>query len=114
MKRAVLLIASALMICGCERMVTPKGKQMIRDADAKYNEGDFASAITLYEQALDTPDSAPDIHYKLGLLYDDKLGEPLNAIHHFRRYLAVAPTGPRVLDVKSFRKRAEVALLTSL
>lgn len=113
-RRVALLIALAFALSSCERMVTPHGKQILRDAETKYNDGDFAGAITLYEQALDTPENAPDIHYKLALLYDDKLGEPLNAIHHFRRYLAIAPNGPRVLDVKSFIKRDELALLTSL
>jgi len=54
------------------------------------------------------------VHYKLALLYDDKMNDPLNALHHFKRYLIIAPTGPRANDVKVSSKRDEVALLTSL
>jgi nucleoid-associated protein YgaU len=42
------------------------------------------------------------------------MNDPLNALHHFKRYLVIAPTGPRANDVKGFVKRDEVALLTSL
>lgn len=104
----------ALLLSGCDRMVTPRAKQSIRDADAKVAEGDFTQAITLYEHELGGSSGSADIHYKLGLLYDDKMSDPLDAVHHFKRYLALAPSGPRALDVKAFIKRDEVALLTSL
>src|SRR5438552_6163989 len=42
------------------------------------------------------------------------MNDPLNALHHFKRYLIIAPNGARANDVKGFVKRDEVALLTSL
>jgi nucleoid-associated protein YgaU len=68
----------------------------------------------LYESALDgTPQSA-EVHYKLALLYDDKLNDPLNALHHFKRYLVLNPEGSHAAEVRDFMKRDEVALGTSL
>ena len=75
---------------------------------------DFPRAISLYESALEDRPGDAEVHYKLALLYDDKMNDPLNALHHFKRYLVIAPTGPRANDVKGFVKRDEVALLTSL
>src|SRR6266568_3072292 len=55
-----------------------------------------------------------EIHYKLALLYDDKMNDPLSALHHFKRYLALSPHGAHANDVKNSIKRDEVAVLTTL
>ena len=95
-------------------MITPRHSQQLKDADAKVAAGDFTRAVSLYESALQDRPSDADVHYKLALLYDDKMNDPLNAIHHFKRYLVIAPNGVHAADVKDFIKRDEVALLTSL
>ena len=110
----VSLVMVALCLVGCDRMITPRHVQQLRDADAKTAAGDFTRAISLYESALEDRPTDAEVHYKLGLLYDDKLSDSLNALHHFKRYLAIAPTGSHAADVKNFIKRDEVALLTSL
>jgi nucleoid-associated protein YgaU len=47
-------------------------------------------------------------------LYDDKLNDPLQALHHFKRYLVLNPEGAHAVEVKDFMRRDEVALGTSL
>ncbi|MDQ2825246.1 MAG: LysM peptidoglycan-binding domain-containing protein [Verrucomicrobiota bacterium] len=86
----------------------------MKDADTKAAQGDYLRAINLYEAALDDTPRCADIHYKLALLYDDKMNDPLNALHHFKRYLILNPNGARANEVKNFMKRDEVGLLTSL
>lgn len=108
------LVCIAIGLSGCNRMMTPHGSQVIKDADARAAEGDFLKAINLYESALDGSTGAADIHYKLALLYDDKMNEPLNALHHFKRYLTVAPSGVHANEAKNFMKRDELTLMTSL
>ena len=104
----------ALLLGGCERMVTSRNTQRVKEADWKAAQGEYLWAINLYESALDgTPQSA-EVHYKLALLYDDKLNDPLQALHHFKRYLVLNPEGSHAADVKDFIKRDEVALGTSL
>ncbi len=98
----------------CERMVTSRNTQRVKEADWKAAQGDYLWAVNLYESALDgTPQSA-DVHYKLALLYDDKLNDPLHALHHFKRYLVLNPEGNHAAEVRDFMKRDEVALGTSL
>ena len=109
-----LSIMVALISTGCDRMITPHHTQQLKDAEAKAAAGDFARAISLYESALEDRPGDAEVHYKLALLYDDKMNDPLNALHHFKRYLVIAPSGARANDVKGFMKRDEVALLTSL
>src|SRR5438874_55209 len=103
-----------VLLGGCERMVTSRNTRLVKEADWKAAQGDYLWAINLYEAALDgTPQSA-EVHFKLALLYDDKLNDPLQALHHFKRYLVLDPNGSHAVEVKDFMKRDEVALGTSL
>ena len=115
--RLHILAASFLilvLLSGCDRMVTSRNTRLVKEADWKAAQGDYLWAINLYEAALDgTPQSA-EVHFKLALLYDDKLNDPLSALHHFKRYLVLNPEGAHAVDVKDFMKRDEVALGTSL
>jgi len=110
---AVCVLITSLL-ANCERMVTSRNAQRVKEADWKAAQGDYLWAINLYESALDgTPQSA-EVHYKLALLYDDELNDPLNALHHFKRYLVLNPEGKHATEVKDFMHRDEVALGTSL
>jgi LysM repeat protein len=97
-------------------MGASRHSQLMQDADTKLAQGDFARAINLYEAALDDSESIrnAEVHYKLALLYDDKLNDPVSALHHFRRYLALSPTGAHAADVKNSIKHDEIAALTVL
>src|SRR5436305_1613520 len=108
------LLGLALVVAGCDRMITPRSAQIIKDAENKTADGNYLRAITLYESALDDSPRAADVHYRLALLYDDKMHDPLHALHHFKRYLTLAPAGPHANDVKNFMKKAELELGTSL
>jgi len=94
MHRSILYMLLALIGAGCDRMMTPRHAQQLKDAESKAAAGDFARAISLYESALEDRPGDAEVHYKLALLYDDKMNDPLNALHHFKRYLVIAPTGP--------------------
>jgi len=94
--------------------MTSRYAQLVKDADGKSAQGDFLRAIDLYEAALDDSPRCAEIHYKLALLYDDKMNDPLNALHHFKRYLVLSPNGSHASDVKNSVKRDEIAVVTSL
>src|SRR5258708_14154468 len=109
-----LCILGVALLASCERMVTSRNSRLIKEADWKAAQGDYLWAINLYEAALDgTPQSA-EVHFKLALLYDDKLNDPLAALHHFKRYLALDPNGAHAVEVNTFMSRDEVAFGTSL
>jgi nucleoid-associated protein YgaU len=86
----------------------------MQDADNKSAQGDFERAVNLYEATLDDSPRGAEVHYKLALIYDDKLNDPVSALHHFKRYLALSPNGPHAKDVKASIKRGEIATLTAL
>ena len=111
---------SIIFICGlaggCDRIGGSRSSQLTQDADSKSTQGDFARAIDLYEAALDDSENIrnAEIHYKLALLYDDKLNDPVSALHHFKRYLALSPNGSHANEVKNSMKHDEIAALTAL
>src|SRR6202022_4773057 len=112
------LFAASLSILvrfsACDRMVTSRNTRLVKEADWKAAQGDYLWAINLYEAALDgTPQSA-QVHYKLALLYDDKMNDPLHALHHFKRYLVLNENGAHASEARDFMKRDELALATSL
>jgi len=115
----VCVCSSILLLCGlagCDRVGGSRYAQLIQDADSKSAQGDFARAVDLYEAALEDSESLrkAELHYKLALLYDDKLNDPVSALHHFRRCLTLSPNGPHVKDVKESIQRDEIAALTAL
>src|SRR5438876_4640860 len=109
-----LSIFLACGLVGCDRLTSARYSQLMQNADAKSKQGNFERAINLYEAALDDSPRCAEIHYKLALLYDDKLNDPVSALHHFRRCLALSPNGAHANDVKNSIKRDEVAVLTAL
>lgn len=114
-KFATALALGLALGCGsCDRMITPRSAQIIKDAENKTADGNFLRAVALYESALDDSPRTADVHYRLALLYDDKMHDPLHALHHFKRYLTLAPSGPHANEVKSFMKKDELELGTTL
>lgn len=105
---------TALLFAGCDRLFDKGSKDVAAAADRKAAAGDFRGAIALYEAALDGTAKTAEVHYKLALIYDDKLKDPLDALHHMERYLALAPTGAHERDAKAYKKEGEMKLLTKL
>jgi len=67
LSRLGLLVVIAVICTGCDRMVTPKHAQQLKDAETKAASGDFARAISLYESALEDRPTDAEVHYKLAL-----------------------------------------------
>jgi len=109
-----LLVLFIYALAACDRIGNSRYGQLTQDADSKSAQGDFERAVNLYEAALDDSPRGADIHYKLALIYDDKLNDPVSALHHFKRYLALSPNGSHAKDVKDSIKRDEIAALTAL
>jgi LysM repeat protein len=111
---ACLSIFFLLGLAGCDQLGNSRYTQLIQDADNKAAQGDFERSVNLYEAALDDSPRGAEVHYKLALLYDDKLNDPVSALHHFKRYLVLSPNGAHAKDVKDSIKRDEIAALTAL
>ena len=111
MRLAVFAMA-ALLLIGCEKQDSAREAVDLGDKRAKL--GAFREAVRAYESALDGTAKTAEVHYKLGVLYDDKLKTPLAAIHHYDRYLDLVPTGGRSKEAKSARADCEKRLNLTL
>ena len=115
--RGAAFVAAVLLLpgfAGCDRLFDKGSQQDIEAGDAKVKAGDIQAAIKSYEASLDGSSKTAEVHYKLALLYADKLSSPTDAMHHFSRYLALAPSGPHATEAKAYRREGEQKLLASL
>lgn len=104
----------ALLLAGCDKIFEKGRGNEAQAAEKKIAAGDFRGAAALYEAALDGTAKTAEVHYKLALLYDDKLKQPLDALHHMLRYLELTPNGARARDAKAYKKEGETKLLAQL
>ena len=94
-------VHSPAALAGSHSAAAPGGN---RDAAARPTAG----------AALDGTAKTAEVHYKLALTYDDKLKNPLGAMHHFQRYLELKPSGPHAKDARNFVKEDELKLVATL
>lgn len=84
---------AALLLGGCDKILTDRPKDTMAAAEQKAKSGDYREAIKLYERALDGTTATAEVHYRLAVIYDEKLKRPASALHHFQRYVDLAPKG---------------------
>ena len=101
-------------LSGCDRIFEKTNKNEVAEAEKLAAAGNYRGAVSQYEAALDGTAKTADIHYKLAVIYDDKLKSSLDAMHHFDRYLELAPSGRYAKEAKAYKKEGELKLLTSI
>src|SRR4051812_13968919 len=83
-------------------------------AAKKGKAGDYRGAVTLYEAVLDRTPQTAEGHYRLAVIYDEKLTSPLEALDHFQRYLPLAPKGAFPKGALGYKKEGDLKLLNAL
>ncbi|HET6992156.1 MAG TPA: hypothetical protein VFJ43_12565, partial [Bacteroidia bacterium] len=65
---ALLVIASAVVLSPCQlRAQAPTQDQVIKDANDKFERGDFPAAMPLYSQLLANDRNNPNYNYRYGV-----------------------------------------------
>ena len=82
-----------------------------RNAEAA---GDFHVAATFYSKALREVPDGSKAHLEFGLLCDEKLGDPIAAIYHYRQFLELEPNSERRQVVDGYIERAKYSLAAKL
>lgn len=104
--RAVIFALAALALAGCDRLLEKNSKDGLAIGDRKAAAGDFRGAVAAYESALDGTARSAEAHFRLALLYDDKLKRPGDTVHHIERYLELDPKGSHAKDAKAILRQA--------
>ena len=115
-RTALVALAACVVFGGCDRFPAVfENKDRARDqAEQKQAAGDYPGAVNSYEKTLDGTSKTADAHFRMALIYDEKLNDSLSAVYHFRRYLALQPNGSHARDARNNLGRLELTLATSL
>ena len=79
-----------------------------REGEALLKTGRRQEALTAFLKVIDKRgEDAPESHLEIGLLYLQHINDPLSAIYHFKKYLALRPNSPQAPLV---RQRIDAAI----
>ena len=111
-----LLVMLMLLVAACGRF---SGGDIDHNADYirarnAAAAGDFHVAATFYSKALQAGPEAGKAHLEFGVLCDEKLGDPIAAIYHYRQFLELEPNSERRPVVEGYCERAKLTLAAKL
>lgn len=110
-----MAIVGGFWTTGCDQSnLPPEQSADYRQAQKARDANDFKSALQSYRQVLDTHPRFARGHLELALLCDEKLGDPVSAIYHYRRYLELEPSADKRRVVEDFIERAKLSLAAKL
>jgi tetratricopeptide (TPR) repeat protein len=66
-----------------------------REGQSLLKSGRRQEALSAFLKVIDKRDDAAESHLEVGLLYVQHINDPLAAIYHFRKYLALRPNSPQ-------------------
>jgi len=96
-----LLGLAALWLGGCtdsERVRTAAevDEPAYREGQSLLKTGRRQEALSAFLKVIDQRgNDAPESHLEIGLLYAQHINDPLSAIYHFKKYLALRPNSPQ-------------------
>ncbi len=115
-----VVIGAMLMFWGaCEH----SGSVSDADAEQEVNsqrarrlceQQDFPGAAEFYKKALLVNPEFANAHLELGLLYENRLADPISAIYHYRRFLELRPDSDKKQLAEDFIERAKLSLAAKL
>lgn len=120
LRAILLLMLGAAVMAGCDRNQVAEQERRER-ADALFAEalaaeeqGNISAAEALYEQLLQRDASLALAHLNLAMLQHDSRKEYIEAIHHYRMYLALQPKSEKAGLVQERLAAARTLLAAQL
>ena len=109
-----VIAVSMFALSGCDLLTVSQTGRNIREGNEAMVRGEVQRALQHFEAALDGTMLSAEAHYRLGLLYEDQLKNEIGALHHFERYLELAPQGQFATDVKGYVDRLRLLIVSRL
>ena len=109
-----VIAVSIFALSGCDLLTVSQTGRNIREGNEAMVRGELQRALQHFEAALDGTMLSAEAHYRLGLLYEDQLKNEIGALHHFERYLELAPQGQFATDVKGYVDRLRLLIVSRL
>lgn len=117
---SVLAVVVMVVVSACQPpqkgldSENPQINPYFRKAAKAVSEDNFHGAIGFYEEALKANPKVARAHVEIGLLYSEKLGDPVSAIYHFQRYLAARPTATDREQIQAYIEKARIDFALTL
>jgi len=119
-RRICLVLAASLALAGCD-MTNRQDTQYddsrnpyYKQAEQDLDNNNPASALSDYESALAANPKLVEAHYQMGIICGDKMGDPISAIYHLKRYLELAPNSDKADQVKAMIDKQSTAFAAAL
>ena len=100
-----LLLGTLLFLLGCpqrtQAILPETQERAYRRGQSLLREGNHREALIAFEEVIASRAKAPESHLEAGLIYLNKIKDPVSAYYHFNRYLTINPQGdnaPRVRE----------------
>ena len=114
----VVVVVTAVLGAGCDSVskldARDRSNSLLKRAAAKTANADYAAAIRLYQQALETDPKLARAHLDLALVLDGRGSDLVGAIYHYRRYLELRPSTEKDEMIQGRIERAEQAYATRI
>jgi len=75
-----------LFFSGCDQITDWQGTRPDVLAEQAAAQRDYPQAVRFYESALDGTSGTAEVHFRLAIIYDAHLNDPVSALHHYRRF----------------------------
>jgi tetratricopeptide (TPR) repeat protein len=116
---AVGIAAMLIFLVACERSGPISDAEAEQEANYQRarrlcEQQDFSGAAEFYNKALLTNPEFANAHLELGLLYENRLADPISAVYHYRRFLELRPDSDKKQLVEDFIERAKLSLAAKL
>jgi nucleoid-associated protein YgaU len=120
MKQTILLtLLSALALTSCQQ--TPSGSDaedernpFFRQASKDVADLNYPAAIKQFEKAVSVNPTVVKAYLQIGLLYGDKLGDPISAIYFYQKYLEARPNASDREEVVAAMEKAKIDFALTL
>jgi nucleoid-associated protein YgaU len=116
----LLLLLASLLLSGC----WPQGQTQFDEekephflaGKGRVNAMDYKGAVESFEKALEVNPKSASAHLELGVLFDQKEGDPAAAIYHYSRYLKLQPSAgnAEMVNTRILACKQELARTVSL
>jgi LysM repeat protein len=115
-----LVYAASLALVGCNMADKEEAQQddpsnpHYKQAQQDLDNNNPTAAVADYNAALAGNSKLAGAHYELGLIYGDKLNDPVGSIYHFKRFLELDPTSAKKDEVQALIDKQSQAFAASL
>lgn len=117
--RRFLMVLPLLALISCEKddpryQAEDERNPHFEEAQKAIHDRDFEKAVKSYEAALRKNPKAAAAHYEIGMLYSERLGDPVKAIYHLQRFLDERPNTDKSEMARGHLENSKITFAATL